>query len=120
MEASGRWLNDFISMLLGKLKIEFIMLLGNKIKSLRDEQGVLQRQLAAYLEIDTPMFSKIERGDRRAKRSQVIMLAEYFHVDEKEMLTLWLADKILDALEGEDSLALDTIDVAEKTIRLLK
>lgn len=120
MEASGRWLNDFISMLLGKLKIEFIMLLGNKIKALRDEQGVLQRQLAAYLEIDTPMFSKIERGDRRAKRSQVIMLAEYFHVDEKEMLTLWLADKILDALEGEDSLALDAIDVAEKTIRLLK
>ena len=51
MEASGRWLNDFISMLLGKLKIEFIMLLGNKIKSLRDEQGILQRQVAAYLEI---------------------------------------------------------------------
>ena len=44
------------------------------------------------------------------------MLAEYFHVDEKEMLTLWLADKILDALEGEDSLALDAIGVAEKTI----
>ncbi len=120
MEASGRWLNDFISMLLGKLKIEFIMLLGNKIKSLRDEQGILQRQVAAYLEIDTPMFSKIERGDRRAKRSQVIMLAEYFHVDEKKMLTLWLADKILDALKGEDSLALDAIDIAEKTIRLLK
>ena len=52
------------------------MLLGNKIKELRDEQGVLQRQLAAYLEIDTPMFSKIERGDRRAKRSQVILLAK--------------------------------------------
>ena len=48
------------------------MLLGNKIRSLRDEQGILQRQVAAYLEIDTPMFSKIERGDRRAKRCQVI------------------------------------------------
>ena len=47
------------------------MLLGNKIRSLRDEQGILQRQVAAYLEIDTPMFSKIERGDRRAKRSQI-------------------------------------------------
>ena len=95
------------------------MLFGNKIRALRDEQGVLQRQLAAYLEleIDTPMFSKIERGDRRAKRSQVIMLAEYFHIDEKEMLTLWLADKILDALEGEDSFALDAIGVAEKIIR---
>ena len=64
------------------------MLLGNKMRSLRDEQGILQRQVAAYLEIDTPKFSKIERGDRRAKRSQVIHMATYFKVDEKEMLTL--------------------------------
>lgn len=92
------------------------MLLGNKIRSLRDEQGILQRQVAAYLEIDTPMFSKIERGDRRAKRSQVIQMATYFKVDEKEMLTLWLADKILDALEDEDELNLNVIKIAEMEI----
>ena len=51
------------------------MLLGDKIKELREEHGVLQRQLAALLDIDTPMFSKIERGDRYAKRTQVIQLA---------------------------------------------
>ena len=56
------------------------MLFGKKIRSLRDEQGILQRQVAAYLEIDTPMFSKIERGDRRAKRSQVIQMATYFYI----------------------------------------
>lgn len=38
------------------------MLFRNKIRELRDEQELLQRQLAAALEIDTPMFSKIERG----------------------------------------------------------
>ena len=92
------------------------MLLGNKIRSLRDEQGILQRQVAAYLEIDTPMFSKIERGDRRAKRSQVIQMAEYFHVDEKEMLNLWLADKILDALEGEDGFKLAAIETAKSEL----
>ena len=89
------------------------MLLGNKIRTLRDEQGILQRQVAAYLEIDTPMFSKIERGDRRAKRSQVIQMATYFKVDEKELLTLWLADKVLDALEGEDELKLIAIETAK-------
>ena len=57
--------------------------------------------MATLPEIDTPMFSKIERGDRRAKREQVIKLAEYLHQDEKEMLTLWLADKVLDAVGGE-------------------
>ena len=93
------------------------MLFGNKIRELRDEQGVLQRQLAALLEIDTPMFSKIERGDRRAKREQVIKLAEYLHQDEKEMLTLWVADKVLDAVDGEDELCSDAITVAQEQIQ---
>ena len=92
------------------------MLLENKIKELRIKHEVLQQQLAVYLEIDTPMFSKIERGDRRAKRSQVILLAKYFHIDEKEMLTLWLADKVLDALDGEEELRLDALDTARNEL----
>ena len=93
------------------------MLLGKRIKELREEQKLLQRQLAAVLEIDTPMFSKIERGDRRAKREQVITLAQQFKVDEKELLTLWLADKILDAIQGENSsLKLEAINMAKKIL----
>lgn len=95
------------------------MLFGNKIKELRDENGIMQRQLAALLEIDTPMFSKIERGDRRAKREQVIKLAEYFHQDEKEMLILWLADKFIDAVENEQDrdLCNDAIIIAQEKIK---
>ena len=80
------------------------MLFGKKIRELRDENGVLQRQLAALLEIDTPMFSKIERGDRRAKREQVIKLAEYFHQDENEMLTFgWLTKCLMRWMASENS-----------------
>ena len=100
MEASGRWLNDFFNTF-------------RQTQNLRDEQGILQRQVAAYLEIDTPMFSKIERGDRRAKRSQVPQLAKYFHVDEDELLILWLADRILDAVEGEGEIKFKAIEVAK-------
>lgn len=93
------------------------MLLGKRIKELREEQKLLQRQLAAILEIDTPMFSKIERGDRRAKRGQVITLAQQFNVDERELLTLWLADKVLDALEeNDDKLKQEAIKVAQKVL----
>ena len=94
------------------------MLFGDKIKELREEQGLLQRQLAAFLEIDTPMFSKIERGDRKAKREQVAKLAEYFHQDEKEMLTLWLADKFIDAVKDvqDRELCVDAITLAQEKI----
>lgn len=71
------------------------MIFGKKIRELREEHEMLQRQLAAALEIDTPMYSKIERGDRKAKRSQIPILARMFDVDEKELLTIWLADKVL-------------------------
>ena len=43
------------------------MLFGNKIRSLRDEQGVLQRQLAAYLEIET---TKLKIADIFPKESR--------------------------------------------------
>lgn len=79
---------------------------------------MLQRQLASLLEIDTPMFSKIERGDRRAKRTQVIQIANYFNVDEKELLTLWIADKVLDAVEDEEELKSEAIKVAQSSIAL--
>ena len=97
------------------------MLFGNKIKELREKQGLLQRQLAAFLEIDTPMFSKIERGDRRAKREQVIKLAKYLHQDAREMLTLWLADKFIDAVEDEQErdLCNDAIIIAQEKLKTM-
>jgi transcriptional regulator with XRE-family HTH domain len=49
---------------------------------------MLQRQFASALEIDTPMFRKIERGERRAKCKQVIAIANLLKANPKEFLTL--------------------------------
>lgn len=88
------------------------MFLGKRIKELRKEKQLLQRQLAAELEIDTPMFSKIERGERRAKREQVIELAKLLEVDVDDLLTLWLAGQVYDLLEDEA--------VAKKVVEFVK
>jgi transcriptional regulator with XRE-family HTH domain len=89
---------------------------GETIRHIRENKGMLLRQVAAALEIDTALISKIERGDRYAKRTQVIQLAEYFNIDKNELLTLWLADKVLDAIEGEDELKRKAIEVARERI----
>ena len=78
------------------------MFLGKRIKELREQQELLQRQLAAELEIDTPMYSKIERGERKAKREQVIKLADIFKADKEELLTLWLAGQIYELIKDEE------------------
>lgn len=77
---------------------------------------MVQRELAEKLNIDAPMFSKIELGVRRAKRSQVVQLAKLLNVSEKELLTLWLADGILNAVKEDDrELGLAALKVAKKT-----
>ena len=88
------------------------MLFADKIRQLREERKLLQRHLAAVLDMDTPMFSKIERGERPAKRAQVVAIAKILTTDENELLTLWLADKILDVIECETELADQALKVA--------
>ena len=90
------------------------MIFGRKIKELREERGLVQRQLSAALEIDTPMYSKIERGERKAKRSQIPIMAQMFEVDEKELLTIWLADKVLDTVEGEEEVRHEAVAYAQR------
>ena len=91
------------------------MFLGKKIKELREEKGLFQRQLAAELEIDTPMYSKIERGERRAKREQVIELARLLEVDVDELLILWLAGKVYELLEDE-AVAKNVLEYVKKNL----
>ena len=93
------------------------MIFGKKIKEIREERGMLQRQLSAALEIDTPMYSKIERGERKAKRSQIPIMAALLEVDEKELLTIWLADKVLDTVEGEEDVSHDALVYAQKEMK---
>ncbi len=74
---------------------------GERIKQLREAKHLLQRQVASMLEIDTPMLSKIERGDRKAKKEQVFHFADIYKVDREELLTLWLADQIYNVVKDE-------------------
>lgn len=51
--------------------------------------------------MDTALLSKMERGDRQFRKEEIIELSKIFHQNEQELLTIWLADKILKATEGE-------------------
>ena len=93
------------------------MLFANKIKQLREERQLFQRQLAEALEIDTPMYCKIERGSRPIKRTQVVALAKFLSIDETELLTLWLADKVLEVLDDERELTTKALELAIITFK---
>jgi HTH-type transcriptional regulator, competence development regulator len=92
---------------------------GDAIRTRREEKDLLLRHVAASLDVDTAMLSKIERGERKAKREQVIEFAKLLHLNETDLLTLWLADKVYDVIQEED-LGLNALKVAEKEIKYNK
>lgn len=92
---------------------------GEHIKQLREQNQLLQRQVASVLEIDTAMLSKIERGERRAKREHIPLLATLLHSNEKDLFTIWLADQIYQLVENEEE-ALQALKIAEMEIKQFK
>ena len=88
---------------------------GNRIKTIREEKQIPQRQLAAALEIDTATYCKIEKGDRRAKREQVTILADLLEVGSKELIRLWSADKVYDIIAEEEE-ATQILNVVAESI----
>lgn len=88
---------------------------GQRIKELREKQNILQRKVAAALEMDTAMLSKIERGERKARKKHIFALAAILNTNAEDLLTLWLADQVYDILKDEDNAA-EALKVAEERI----
>lgn len=77
------------------------MMFAQRIRTAREEKGLLQKELAMALNIDVPMYSRIERGKRQAKRSQVETIACVLNTDKEELIDLWLADKVYSVIANE-------------------
>ncbi len=92
---------------------------ADKVKRLRKEKGVPLRIVAAFIDIDQAILSKIENGKLIARRENVTGLAKYYDVSEKDLLTAWLSDKIVYEVENEE-VAFDALKLAEEKIEYLK
>lgn len=89
--------------------------LGEKIRTLREEKQLPLRTVAAFLDIDQAILSKIEREQRRANRDQVVKLAGFFGVSEPELLVAWLSDKLVYEVMDEQ-VAIEALQVAEEKL----
>lgn len=91
------------------------MLFADKIRQLREQKQMPQRRLAATLEIDTATYCKIERGERRAKREQVSILADLLETDKDQLLNLWLAEQIYSVVKDEEN-AEKVLDIVHESV----
>ena len=92
---------------------------GDIIRNKREEKGMLLRQLAAMIDVDTAILSKVERGERKARKEQVGKIAKALDLDEKELMIEYLSEIIAYEIIDEDS-ATDVLRVAETKVKYLR
>ena len=93
--------------------------IGGKLRQLREKNELPLRKVAAMLDIDVAILSKMERGERKISKDIVLKLADIYNYNADELIILFLSDKILYEIKGED-LGEKALKVAEERVKYLK
>jgi transcriptional regulator with XRE-family HTH domain len=59
---------------------------GDRLKQLRINKNIMQKDMAQYLEIETISYQRYEYGDREPKFDKLIKLCDYFNVSADYLL----------------------------------
>lgn len=71
---------------------------GEYLRNKREQLGLPLRKVAAELDIDTSILSKIERSERVATKEMLPTLAKILEVNEKEMQIEFIQSTVLSEL----------------------
>lgn len=93
--------------------------IGEKLRHIREEKELPLRKVAALLDIDVAILSKMERGERRITKEVVLKLADIYGYNADDLLVSFLSDKILYEIQDED-LGIEALKVAEERAKYIK
>lgn len=93
--------------------------IGTTLRELREEKGLLLREVGAKLSLDPTILSKIEQDKRMPTRVQVKALSDFYKDQKNKIIIAWLSDKLYYEVQDED-LALQAIQMAEEKIKYNK
>lgn len=75
-------------------------MIGKYIRELREDRGMVLRELAAALSIDSAQLSKMERGQRFFREDDLKVLSKVLKTSYETLYTKWLADRALKVTEN--------------------
>jgi transcriptional regulator with XRE-family HTH domain len=93
------------------------MTFTERIKQLREQCQLPQRKVAEALDIDSATDCKIERGERRARKEHLSILAKLLEADKDELLSLWLAEQVIAVVADEKKIAERVLNIAKENIK---
>lgn len=92
---------------------------GEQLRQLRVAVGMTLREVAKNIEIDPSLLAKIERNQRQPTKHLIKNAANFFEVNEKELLEEFLSDQIAYKILDEE-VDLNILKVAEEKVAYIK
>jgi transcriptional regulator with XRE-family HTH domain len=93
--------------------------IGEKLRQLREQNELPLRKVAAILDIDVAILSKMERGERRLSKEIVLKLADIYKHNPDDLMVSFLSDKIMLEIQDED-LGEKALKLSEKRVKYIK
>lgn len=92
--------------------------IGEKLREIREKKQLPLRKVAAFLDIDVAILSKMERGERRLTKEIITKLSDIYKYDLDDLMVLFLSNKILEEIQYED-LGSKALKVAEEKMKYI-
>lgn len=92
---------------------------GENLRQIRETAGMTLKEVAANISIDPSLLAKIERSQRQPTKHFIKNIADFFNVNEKELLNEFLSDQIAYKILSEEA-DLNILKVAEEKVAYLK
>ena len=92
---------------------------GEWLREQREQRKWPLRKVAALLDVDVSIVSRLEKGHRQFQRNYVEKLAQIFDQDAGALLVLYLSDRVAYELVPEDC-SDEVLRAAEEKIRYLR
>ncbi|OFX31586.1 MAG: hypothetical protein A2X08_09995 [Bacteroidetes bacterium GWA2_32_17] len=89
--------------------------LGQHFRELRKEKEETLHQVSKGTDIDSPMLSKVERGERMPTLEQLKRLCKYFKVAEADLKVMHTAEKIIKEY-GVNETTYEAVRIVEEQI----
>jgi transcriptional regulator with XRE-family HTH domain len=93
--------------------------IGEKLRQLREQNNMPLRKVAALIDIDVAILSKMERGERKLTKEVVLKLADIYKYKADDLIVLFLSEKIVYEIQNEE-LGIRALKVAEERVKYLK
>lgn len=91
--------------------------LGQYLREHRKERDETLHQVSKGTDIDSPMLSKIERGERLPTSDQLKRLAKYYRISETSLKVKHTAEKIL-KVYGANETTYDAIQLVNEQLTI--